>query len=101
MNTRQARGRRSSGAAVLIFRLLAVAGIAGAAGVSGCGGGSGGPMSSMAPASGVALGTPTDAPGAFLSYQLAVRSLKLTSADGTARQTLPAPGQGRVPHLPA
>src|SRR2546429_9221548 len=94
MNTRQARGRRSSGAAVLIFRLLAVAGIAGAAGVSGCGGGSGSPMSSMAPASGVAVVTLTDAPGDFLSYQPAVVSLKLTSADGTALQTLPAPSQG-------
>src|SRR2546429_1919664 len=93
MNTRQARGRRSSGAAILIFRLLAVAGIAGAAGVSGCGGGSGSPMSSMAPASGVAMVTLTDAPGDFLSYQLAVVSLKLTSADGTAVETLPAPSK--------
>src|SRR5437879_6632376 len=93
MNTRQARGRRSSGAAVLIFRLLAVAGIAGAAGVSGCGGGSGSPMSSMAPASGVAMVTLTDAPGDFLSYQLAVVSLKLTRADGTAVETLPAPSK--------
>src|SRR6184192_3199980 len=84
MNTRQARGRRSSGAAILIFRLLAVAGIAGAAGVSGCGGGSGSPMS------GVAMVTLTDAPGDFLSYQLAVVSLKLTRADGTAVETLPA-----------
>jgi len=93
MNTRQARGRRSSGAAILIFRLLAVAGIAGAAGVSGCGGGSGSPMSSMAPASGVAMVTLTDAPGDFLSYQLAVVSLKLTRADGTAVETLPAPSK--------
>src|SRR5207248_10605389 len=93
MNTRQARGRRSSGAAILIFRLLAVVGIAGAAGVSGCGGGSGSPMSSMAPASGVAMVTLTDAPGDFLSYQLAVVSLKLTRADGTAVETLPAPSQ--------
>src|SRR5438477_8931877 len=94
MNTRQARGRRSSGAAILIFRLLAVAGIAGAAGVSGCGGGSGSPMSGqMAPASGVAMVTLTDAPGDFLSYQLAVVSLKLTSADGTAVETLPAPSK--------
>src|SRR5437667_386255 len=93
MNTRQARGRRSSGAAILIFRLLAVAGIAGAAGVSGCGGGSGSPMSSRAPASGVAMVTLTDAPGDFLSYQLAVVSLKLTRADGTAVETLPAPSK--------
>jgi len=93
MNTRQARGRRSSGAAILIFRLLAVAGIAGAAGVSGCGGGSGSPMSSMVPASGVAMVTLTDAPGDFLSYQLAVVSLKLTRADGTAVETLPAPSK--------
>ena len=93
MNTRQARGRRSSGAATLIFRLLAVAGIAGAAGVSGCGGGSGSPMSSMAPASGVAMVTLTDAPGDFLSYRLAVVSLKLTRADGTAVETLPAPSK--------
>ncbi len=93
MNTRQARGRRSSGAAILIFRLLAVAGIAGAAGVSGCGGGSGSPMSSMAPASGVAMVTLTDAPGDFLSYQLAVVSLKLTRADGTAVETLLAPSK--------
>src|SRR5438132_3485107 len=93
MNTRQARGRRSSGAAILIFRLLAVAGIAGAAGVSGCGGGSGSPMSSMAPASGVAMVTLTDAPGDFLSYQLAVVSLKLTRADGTAVEILPAPSK--------
>src|SRR5205809_6260992 len=95
MNTRQARGRRSSGAAILIFRLLAVAGIAGAAGVSGCGGGvgSGSPMSSRAPASGVAMVTLTDAPGDFLSYQLAVVSLKLTRADGTAVEILPAPSK--------
>src|SRR5205807_10565385 len=91
MNTRQARGRRSSGAAILIFRLLAVAGIAGAAGVSGCGGGSGSPMSSMAPASGVAMVTLPDAPGDFLSYQLAVASLKLSRAAGTAVETVPAP----------
>src|SRR5438046_10450562 len=93
MNTRQARGRRSSGAATLIFRLLAVAGIAGAAGVSGCGGGAGSPLSSMAPASGVAMVTLTDAPGDFLSYRLAVVSLKLTRADGTAVETLPAPSK--------
>src|SRR5438046_515034 len=99
MNTRQARGRRSSGAAPLIFRLLAVAGIAGAAGVSGCGGGSGSPMSSMAPASGVAMVTLTDAPGDFLSYRLAVVSLKLTRADGTAVETLPAPRKGQFAHL--
>src|SRR5437588_836131 len=93
MNTCQARGRRLSGAAILLFRLLAVAAIAGAAGVSGCGGGSGSPMSSMAPASGVAMVTLTDAPGDFLSYQLAVVSLKLTRADGTAVETLPAPSK--------
>src|SRR5947207_12179862 len=93
MYTRQARGRRSSGAAILIFRLLAVAGIAGATGVSGCGGGSGSPMSSRAPASGVAMVTLTDAPGDFLSYQLAVVSLKLTRADGTAVEILPAPSK--------
>ena len=93
MNTCQARGRRLSGAAILLFRLLAVAAIAGAAGVSGCGGGSGSPMSSMAPASGVAMVTLTDAPGDFLSYKLAVVSLKLTRADGTAVETLPAPSK--------
>src|SRR5437588_10825902 len=93
MNTCQARGRRLSGAAILLFRLLAVAAIAGAAGGSGCGGGSGSPMSSMAPASGVAMVTLTDAPGDFLSYQLAVVSLKLTRADGTAVETLPAPSK--------
>ena len=72
-----------------------MAGIAGAAGVSGCGGGvgSGSPMSSMAPASGVAMVTLTDAPGDFLSYQLAVVSLKLTRADGTAVEILPAPSK--------
>src|SRR5437764_8969718 len=93
MSSRQAMGGRSSGAAILIVRLLAVAGIAGAAGVSGCGGGSGSPMGSMAPASGVAMVTLTDAPGDFLSYQLAVVSLKLTRADGTAVETLPAPSK--------
>src|SRR5205814_9596036 len=93
MNTRQARGRRASGGAILISRLLAVAGIAGGTGVSGCGGGSGSPMSSRAPASGVAMVTLTDAPGDFLSYQLAVVSLKLTRADGTAVEILPAPSK--------
>src|SRR5437868_288040 len=47
----------------------------------------------MVPASGVALVTLTDAPGDFLSYQLAVVSLKLTRADGTAVETLPAPSK--------
>jgi hypothetical protein len=91
MNTRQARSRRSSGAAIFLFRLLAVAAIAGAAGVSGCGGGSGSPMSSSwATANGVAMVTLTDAPGDFLSYKLTVVSLKLTSANGTTIETLPA-----------
>lgn len=93
MNTRQARSRRSSGAAIFLFRLLAVAAIAGAAGVSGCGG-SGSPMSSSwATANGVAMVTLTDAPGDFLSYKLTVVSLKLTSANGTTVETLPAATQ--------
>src|SRR5438132_6316603 len=93
MNTRRVRGRRSSGLGIFLLRLLVALVFAGAAGVSGCGGGSGSPMSSMAPASGVAMVTLTDAPGDFLSYQLAVVSLKLTSADGTAVETLPAPSK--------
>src|ERR1700739_3096501 len=91
MNTRQGRTRRSSGAANFLFRLLAVAAIAGAAGVSGCGGGSGSPMSSSsATPNCVAMLTLTDAPGDFLSYKLTVVSLKLTSANGTTIETLPA-----------
>jgi hypothetical protein len=91
MNTHQARSRRSSGAAIFLFRLLAVAAIAGAAGVSGCGGGSGSPMSSpWATANGAAMVTLTDAPGDFLSYKLTVVSLNLTSANGTTIETLPA-----------
>src|SRR5438132_3666445 len=94
MNTRRVRGRRSSGPGIFLLRLLVALAFAGAAGMSGCGGGSGSPMSGqMAPASGVAMVTLTDAPGDFLSYQLAVVSLKLTSADGTAVETLPAPSK--------
>src|SRR5205807_555199 len=94
MNARRVRGRRSSGLGIFLLRLLVALAFAGAAGVSGCGGGSGSPMSGqMVPASGVALVTLTDAPGDFLSYQLAVVSLKLTSADGTAVETLPAPSK--------
>src|SRR3989442_6502828 len=93
MNTCQARGRRSSGAGILLFRLLAVAAIAGAAGVSRCGGGSASPMSSIAPASGVAMVTLTAAPGDFLSYQPAVLSVELIRDDVTAVETLPGPSQ--------
>jgi len=94
MNARRVRGRRSSGLGIFLLRLLVALAFAGAAGVSGCGGGSGSPMSGqMVPASGVALVTLTDAPGDFLSYQLAVVSLKLTRADGTAVETLPAPSK--------
>src|SRR5438105_249128 len=94
MNTRRVRGRRPSGPGIFLLRLLVALAFAGAAGMSGCGGGSGSPMSGqMAPASGVAMVTLTDAPGDFLSYQLAVVSLKLTSADGTAVETLPAPSK--------
>src|SRR3989440_6875750 len=94
MNARRVRGRRSSGLGIFLLRLLVALAFVGAAGVSGCGGGSGSPMSGqMVPASGVALVTLPDGPGDFLSYQLAVVSLKLTRADGPAGEPLPAPSK--------
>jgi hypothetical protein len=74
------------------LRLVAVAGLTGALLVNACGGGGG--SSSMNPPpmgnTGTAMVTLTDMPGDFLSYMANVVSLKLTRADGTTVETVPA-----------
>lgn len=88
MNTHDVHGRRGCGLKSFLVRFVAALAIAGVAGLAGCGGGSA--MPSLSTANGVAMVTLTDAPGDFLSYRVNVGSLKLTRADGTAVETLPA-----------
>src|SRR5579862_1755913 len=74
-------------------RLLAVSGIGAMLLLAACCGG-GGSMSNGTPpppaSSGTAMVTLTDMPGDFLSYMVNVVSLKLTRADGTTVETVPA-----------
>ncbi|HEV2228345.1 MAG TPA: DUF4382 domain-containing protein [Steroidobacteraceae bacterium] len=73
------------------LRLFAVAGLSGALLVNACGGGA--PMSMNPPPgsnTGTAMVTLTDMPGDFLSYMVNIVSLKLTRADGTTVETVPA-----------
>ena len=74
------------------LRLCAVAGLTGALLVNACGGGGGSSSMNPPPMSntGTAMVTLTDMPGDFLSYMVNVVSLKLTRADGTTVETVPA-----------
>ncbi|HWZ61859.1 MAG TPA: DUF4382 domain-containing protein [Steroidobacteraceae bacterium] len=92
MNRRNFGTRRAWRA--LSLQLLTSAGLSGALLLAACSGG-GGSMGSMttpppANANGVAMVTLTDQPGDFLSYMVNVVSLKLTRADGTSVETVPA-----------
>ncbi|HYL70026.1 MAG TPA: DUF4382 domain-containing protein, partial [Candidatus Dormibacteraeota bacterium] len=68
---------------------LAAAGVTGALLVNACGGG-GAAMNVNPPPMGTAMVTVTDMPGDFLSYMVNIVSLKLTRADGTTVETVPA-----------
>jgi Domain of unknown function (DUF4382) len=92
MHTLQLLERRWNAARQRSLRLLAVAGLAGALLVNACGGG-GGSMSMNPPPptnTGTAMVTLTDMPGDFVSYMVNIVSLKLTRADGTTVETVPA-----------
>lgn len=78
----------------LSLTLICTAGLSCALLLAACSGG-GGSMSGMSTpppptTNGVAMVTLTDQPGDFLSYMVNVVSLKLTRADGTSVETVPA-----------
>lgn len=91
MNTPSVRRNARRASARLSVRLFALAAAAAALAVGGCGGG-GGSMSMNPPPNntGMAMVTITDMPGDFLSYMVNLVSLKLTRADGTTVETVPA-----------
>ncbi|HEX4649003.1 MAG TPA: DUF4382 domain-containing protein [Steroidobacteraceae bacterium] len=97
MNRHDAHRRRGCGLTSFLPRLLAALAIAGAAGLSACGGG--GASNFTTNSNGVAMVTVTDAPGDFLSYVVNAVSLKLTRADGSAVETLPAATKLDFAHL--
>lgn len=73
------------------LRLFAVGGFSCALLVNACGGGASTSMNPPPPVNaGTAMVTLTDMPGDFLSYMVNVVSLKLTRADGTTVETVPA-----------
>ena len=91
MNTLHVAERCWNAARQHSLRLFAVAGFTSALLVNACGGG--GSMSLNPPPpinTGTAMVTLTDMPGDFLSYMVNVVSLKLTRADGTTVETVPA-----------
>ncbi|HYL02556.1 MAG TPA: DUF4382 domain-containing protein [Steroidobacteraceae bacterium] len=91
MNTLPVRREWRRTAARISLRLLALSWAAIALTAGGCGGGS--PMSMVPPPNpnnGMAMVTLTDMPGDFLSYMVNMVSLKLTRADGTVVETVPA-----------
>jgi len=92
MNTLHLLARSRNAARRHSLRLFAVAGLTAALLVNACGGGGGSSSMNPPPMSntGTAMVTLTDMPGDFLSYMVNVVSLKLTRADGTTVETVPA-----------
>jgi hypothetical protein len=91
MNAFKVTRRCRETARQLSLRLFAVAGLAGALLVNACGGGAPTSMNPPPPSNtGTAMVTLTDMPGDFVSYMVNVVSLKLTRADGTTVETVPA-----------
>jgi len=89
MNALQLMRRWRDAARQHSLRLLAAAGLTGALLVNACGGGA--PTSMNPPGNtGTAMVTLTDMPGDFVSYMVNIVSLKLTRADGTTVETVPA-----------
>jgi len=89
MNALQLLRRGWNAARRYALRLFAVAGLTGALLINACGGGA--PTSMNPPSNtGTAMVTLTDMPGDFVSYMVNIVSLKLTRADGTTVETVPA-----------